>query len=126
MSDFEKARRELLEAGRNLWLAGLGAVAGVEEGSRSWFDRMVERGRPIEERQRRTLDAIGGRTAETVREMGRLFQDTVDYETRSVLKRLGVMTREDVTVLAARIDTLAKRIDELAALRQSAARNSQQ
>lgn len=124
-SGFEKARRELLDAGRNLWLASLGAVAEVEEGSRSWFDRMVERGRPIEDRQRRTFDEIGGRTATTVREMGQLFQDTVDYETRSVLKRLGVMTREDVTVLAARIDTLAKRIDELAALREIAAQNSQ-
>lgn len=120
MSGFEKARRELLDAGRNLWWAGLGAVAGVEEGSRSWFDRMVERGRPIEERQRHAFDEIGGRTATTVREMGQLFQDTVDYETRNVLKRLGVMTREDVTVLAARIDTLAKRIDELAALRETA------
>ncbi|HEX7181312.1 MAG TPA: phasin family protein [Thermoanaerobaculia bacterium] len=120
MSGFEKARRELLDAGRNLWWAGLGAVAGVEDGSRSWFDRMVERGRPIEKRQRQTIDELSGRTATTVREMSQLFQDTVDYETRKVLKRLGVMTREDVTVLAARIDTLAKRIDELAALRETA------
>ena len=123
MSGFEKARRELLDAGRNLWWAGLGAVAGVEDGSRSWFDRMVERGRPIEKRQRQTIDELSGRTATTVREMGQLFQDTVDYETRNVLRRLGVMTREDVTVLAARIDTLAKRIDELAALRQTAAQS---
>lgn len=119
-SGFEKARRELLDAGRNLWWAGLGAVAEVEEGGRSWFDRMVERGRPIEQRQRKAFEEIGDRTAETVREMGKLFQDTVDYETRNVLKRLRVMTREDVTVLSARIDTLAKKIDELAVSRAAA------
>ena len=121
--DFDRARRELREAGRNLWLAGLGAVAEVEEGSRDWhqlFDRLVERGRPVDERQRKAFEEIGDRTAETVREMGKLFQDTVDYETRNVLKRLRVMTREDVTVLSARIDTLAKKIDELAVSRAAA------
>lgn len=107
-----------MSAGRNLWLAGLGAVAGVEEGSRDLFDRLVERGRPVDERQRSTLQGIGDRTGETLREMRQLFRETVDYEGKGVLKRLGVLTRDDVKVLAARIDTLARKIDELAAQRQ--------
>ena len=40
---FDRARRELREAGHNLWLAGLGAVSEVEEGRREWhqvFDRL--------------------------------------------------------------------------------------
>lgn len=88
-----------------------------------WFDRMVERGRPIEDRQRRTLEEIGGRTGCTVLEMKKLFEDTVEYESRNLLKRLGVMTRDDVTTLAARIDTLAVRIDELVASYQIAGRS---
>lgn len=81
----------------------------------NWFDRMVERGRPVEERQRRTLEELGGRTGATVREMKQLFDDTVEYETKGLLKRLGLMTRDDVRTLSARIDTLAVRVEELVA-----------
>jgi poly(hydroxyalkanoate) granule-associated protein len=112
---FDKARRELVSAGRNLWLASLGAVAKAEEGGRDLFDRLVERGRPLEERQRHALDTMGDRTQERVRELGKLVQDTVEYETKGVLKRFGMLTKDDVKVLAARLDTLSHKIDELAA-----------
>jgi poly(hydroxyalkanoate) granule-associated protein len=121
---FDRARRELREAGRNLWLAGLGAVAEVEEGSREWhqvFDRLVERGRPVDERQRKALEEIEERTGTTVREMKKLFEDTVQYESKSLLERFGLMTRDDVKVLAARIDALATKVDELVASYEIAA-----
>jgi len=112
---FDKARQELRDAGRNLWLAGLGAVAEVEEGSREVFDRMAKRGRPVEKRQRKAFKELGERTGTTVREMKKLFEDTLEYETKSLLKRLGLMTRDDVTALGARIDTLAAKVGELVA-----------
>jgi polyhydroxyalkanoate synthesis regulator phasin len=126
---FDRARRELREAGRNLWLASLGAVAEIEEGTSAWhqvdwqqmFDRLVERGRPVDERQRKTLEEIEGRTGTTVREMKKLFEDTVQYESKSLLERFGLMTRDDVKVLAARIDTLAAKVDELVASYEIAA-----
>lgn len=117
---FEKARRELASAGRNLWLAGLGVVAEAEAGGRDLFDRLVERGRPLEERQRKTLEKAGEKTNETVRELGKLVQDTMGHETRGVLKRLGLLTRDDVATLAARLDTLSKKIDELSARQEKA------
>jgi poly(hydroxyalkanoate) granule-associated protein len=123
---FDRARRELREAGRNLWLAGLGAVAEAGEGTREWhqrFDRLVERGRPVDERQRKALEEIEGRTGTTVREMKKLFEDTVQYESKSLLERLGLMTRDDVKVLAARIDTLAAKVDELVAGYEIAGKN---
>jgi len=116
---FDKAVRELRDTGRALWLAGLGAVAEVEEESRvvldQWIDRMAEKGRSVDERQRKALHEIGERTGTTVREMKKLLDDTVQYEAKTLLKRLGLMTREDVAVLAARIDTLAVKVDELVA-----------
>ena len=117
---FDKARRELVSAGRNLWLASLGAVAKAEEGGRDLFDRLVERGRPLEKRQRHALDTMGDRTQERVRELGKLVQDTVEYETKGVLKRFGMLTKDDVKVLAARLDTLSHKIDELAAKQEIA------
>jgi len=126
---FDRARRDLLAAGRNLWLAGLGAVAAIAEadqGSRELFDRLVERGRPLEEEQRKTFRELGDRTEETVREMRKLFRETVEYEGKGVLKKLGVLTRDDLKVLATRIDTLSQKIDELTAQRQSVAAASSQ
>ena len=126
---FDRVRQDLLAAGRNLWLAGLGAIAAITEadqGSRELFDRLVERGRPLEEQQRKAFRELGDRTEETVLEMRKLFQETVEYEGKGVLKKLGVLTRDDLKVLAARIDTLSQKIDELTAQRQSAAAASAQ
>lgn len=86
-----------------------------------WFDRLVERGRPIGERQRKAFEEAGERTGTTVREMKKLFEDTLQYESTTLLKRLGLMTRDDLKLLAARIDSLAVKVDELVASYEIAA-----
>jgi len=50
--------RELLNAGRNLLLAGIGAVVEADNASLKLFDRLVERGRPLDERQRKAAEAF--------------------------------------------------------------------
>lgn len=112
---------KLFAAGRSLWLAGLGAVAEMEEGSRELFDRLVERGKPLEEKQKKAAEAVSERAQRTARELGKLVQDTVAYESRGMLKRLNVMTTEDLKVLSSRLNTLSKKIDEYAARREAAA-----
>jgi poly(hydroxyalkanoate) granule-associated protein len=105
---------KLKSAGRSLWLASLGVVAEVEEGGRDLFGQLVERGRPFEERQRKALEQVGDRTGEAVREATQLVQDTVEFETKGVLKKLGLLTREDVQILTARLETLSRKLDDLA------------
>ena len=112
--------RELLNAGRNLWLASLGAIAEVEEGGGKLFDRLVERGRPLDERQRKTVEAFTDSANGALREAGKLFQDTVEYESRQVLKKMGILTHDDLKVMSARLDILARQIDEYAAAREVA------
>jgi poly(hydroxyalkanoate) granule-associated protein len=111
----ESGLEKLKSAGRSLWLAGLGAVAEVEESGRDLFDHLVERGRPFEEKQRQALEKAGDKTQETVRELSTLVQDTVEFETKGVLKKLGLLTRDDVKILSARLDTLSRKLDELSA-----------
>jgi poly(hydroxyalkanoate) granule-associated protein len=108
-----------LGAGRTLWLAGVGAVAEVGEGGLGMFDRLVERGRPVEQRGKRLVDAVTGRAGRTVREAGQVLQDTVGHESRGVLKRLNVMTSEDVQILSTRIQTLSRKVDEAVARREA-------
>lgn len=109
----------LLSAGRSLWLAGVGVVAEVEEGTRELFDRLVERGRPVEERQKKAVEAVTEKARGTALGFSQLVQDTVEYESRQMLKRLNLMTREDVKLLSARMETLSKKIDEYTARRQA-------
>jgi len=127
MSNAQHAQRDsndsfgkLLAAGRNLWLAGLGAIAEVEAEGRELFDRLVERGRPVEARQRQAAESAAGQASKAVRGFGKRLQDTVEHESRGMLKRLNVMTREDVKVLSTRLTALSKKIDEVAARRQAA------
>lgn len=119
--DMGKALDRLTGVGRNLWLAGVGAVAEVTEAGRDTFDRLVERGRPIEEKQKQMVQKVTGRATQTVREAGKLVQDTVEYESRGMLKRLNVMTREDVKVLSSRLNSLSKKVDEVVARRKATA-----
>jgi poly(hydroxyalkanoate) granule-associated protein len=119
-SGFGRARQELLNAGRNLWLASLGALVEADEASIRLFDRLVERGRPLDERQRKTVEAFTDRANGAMREAGKLFQDTVEYETKQVLKKIGVLTRDDLRTLSARLDILSKQIDEYAAAKAAA------
>jgi poly(hydroxyalkanoate) granule-associated protein len=121
-SGFDK----LLAAGRNLWLAGLGAVAEVEEEGRGLFDRLVERGRPVEGKQKKLAETLTGtiteRANKAARELGKLVEETVEFESRGVLRKLNLMTREDVKILSARLETLSKKIDEYAVRREAAAK----
>lgn len=110
-------------AGRNLWLAGLGAVAEVEEGGREIFGRLVERGRPLEGKlegtQKKLADTVTGKATKAARELGKLVEETVEFESRGMLKKLNLMTREDVKILTARLETLSKKLDEYAVRREA-------
>ncbi len=120
MSEAQMDRtNKLFAAGRNLWLAGLGVVAEVEEGTVSLFDRLIEKGRPVEQRQKKAAEAVAEKAKGTAMGLTQLVQDTVEYESRQMLKRLNVMTREDVKILSARLETLSRKLDEYAERRQA-------
>jgi poly(hydroxyalkanoate) granule-associated protein len=117
--DSSKPLDRLVATGKSLLLAGVGAVAEVREGGIEMFDRLVERGKPLEAKQKQAAGAVVERATQAVRGAGQLVQDTVEFESRGLLKRMNVMTREDVKVLSARITTLSKKVDEVVAKRQA-------
>jgi len=121
MEQVDSGLGKLRAAGRNLWLAGLGAVAEVEEGGRELFDHLVERGRPVEGKQKKLAETITERATKAARDLGKLVEETVELESRGMLKKLNLMTREDVKILTARLESLTKKIDEYAVRRETAA-----
>jgi polyhydroxyalkanoate synthesis regulator phasin len=89
----------------------------VEQGGRELFGQLVEKGRPVEEERKKRVEKIAGAAGQTVRGFTRLVEDTVAYESREMLKRFNVMTRDDVKVFSARLETLSRKIDEYAVRR---------
>lgn len=103
---------EVAEAGRSLWLAGLGAAKRAEEEGRDLFDTLVERGRKVEKRQFKSIDRTLADTGRRVRELSERVQTRVEGGFRGTLDRLGVATRDDLEALAGRLEALDRKLQQ--------------
>lgn len=118
---FDTLRQEVTEAGRTLYLAGLGAARRAEEEGRGLFDTLVERGRKVEKRQFKAIDRTLAETGRRVRDLSGRVQVRFEDRLRETLNRLGVATREDVQDLAGRLEALDRKVERIAAERHPAA-----
>jgi poly(hydroxyalkanoate) granule-associated protein len=116
----ETLQNELAERGRDVWLAGLGALATVEEEGNKLFRRLVERGESFEKERRQELKAAGeearrqrdealAQLEEAGEETQSLLLDTVN----AALERFGVPTRNEVDRLSKKVETLSRQVDDL-------------
>jgi hypothetical protein len=122
----ETVSRRARHAGRQLWLASLGAAASAAAGAprlavrgRWLVDRLVERGRPLAERQAaritarlERLESLGDHAGRTVQGAAILARETAEYETRRLLRRFELATAEDLRLLALRLEALDKKLDD--------------
>ncbi len=102
--------QELREAGRSLWLAGLGVVQVVDERGRELFAGLVERGQKLE------VPDIEGRLrseGEKLHELGLRVEHRLEERISRALERLGVPSRDDVKLLGERIDELTRKVESL-------------
>ena len=93
-----RAGREIAHAGRNVWLAGLGAVAEVGEGSRKLFGELVKKGRPVAARRRKQVASLAAEAGKKAKDLGQLAQDQAIYEGKRVLKALKVPGKQVMDV----------------------------
>jgi len=111
---------ELTKRGRDVWLAGLGALATVEEEGNKLFKRLVDRGEEFAEERREELKAAS-ETARDQRDEALAQIEEASEETRSLLmdtvntalERFGVPTRNEVDRLSDRVEKLAEQVDKL-------------
>lgn len=127
---FSEWQEELTESGRNIWLAGLGALATVEEEGSKLFNRFVERGKDFEERRQQDLEEVYQRAtsetvqmgeraaeaAEEVTEAGTSAQRTLMGAVTETMDRLGVPTRSRVDTLSEQVEDLSRKVEELTRL----------
>lgn len=120
-SQSETLQDELTERGREVWLAGLGALATVEEEGTKLFNRLVDRGQEFEEERRETLKEAtekareqGDEALAQLEEAGEETQSVLSDSVNSALERFGVPTRKEVDDLTDKVEHLSQQVDELA------------
>jgi poly(hydroxyalkanoate) granule-associated protein len=116
----ETLQDELTKRGRDVWLAGLGALATVEEEGNKLFKRLVDRGEEFEEERREELQAASEKAREQrdealaqIEEAGEETQSLLMDTVNTALERFGVPTRNEVDRLSEKVEKLSKQVDKL-------------
>ena len=119
-NDVTRIGNEVKDAGRSVWLAGLGAFSEAESQGRAFFDSLVEKGRKTQDARKKDLeDALSG-TNKRIRRVGEWFTGTAEQAvdrvsglTNETLQRFGVPTYEDIRTLNERVAELNRKVEAL-------------
>lgn len=117
----ETLKNELTERGREVWLAGLGALATVEEEGTKLFNRLIDRGQKFEEERRTELEEATEKARKQrdealaqIEEAGEETQSVLSESVNSALEQFGVPTRTEVDDLAEKVEHLSQQVEKLA------------
>lgn len=105
--------RQMAGMGRDVWLAGLGAVATVEEEGSSLFTTLVRRGEKVESAGRKRLGAVRDDLTVRQKSLTHAVEETVYEPMLKAMSRFGVPTRGEIRDLSAKVDALTKHVDML-------------
>jgi poly(hydroxyalkanoate) granule-associated protein len=119
-----KMPKEIVEsvstASREVWLAGLGALATVEEQGTTLYDtlvqqgeKLVERGEGMEKRGRKQLDVLKDEVSERRHAAAEKVETQVYEPMVETLRKLGIPTRAEVQTLSAKVESLTERVNLL-------------
>lgn len=103
------------ESARNIWLAGVGALATAEDEGGKYFDTLVKKGASYEKKNKTRLEKALANVKD-VREdvsevFGKAFQP-LNKAMEATLHRLGVPTRKEITTLSKRVEELTKAVEK--------------
>ncbi|HEX5725812.1 MAG TPA: phasin family protein [Longimicrobiaceae bacterium] len=109
-------------AGRDAWLAGLGALATVESESTALYDRLVkqgetlvERGEALEQRGKRRFETLKDEVETRREEVAEKVETAVYDPMAEALRKLGIPTRAEVRRLSRQVEGLTERVNLLIA-----------
>jgi poly(hydroxyalkanoate) granule-associated protein len=112
---------ELSQRGREVWLAGLGALATVEEEGSKLFGNLVDRGKEFEQERRTELEKATQKAREQrdealsqLEEAGEETQSLLFNTINSALERFGVPNQTEIDRLSNKVDKLSQQVDALA------------
>jgi poly(hydroxyalkanoate) granule-associated protein len=120
----KKLQDDLKESAHRIWLAGLGALAAAEQEGVKVFNRLVDRGRDFESRNKGDFKEQVDRAKEQAKEqMGQAkakveetmdsWSEKLDDTLTAAMHRLGVPTREEIRTLTQRVEELNAKVEQL-------------
>jgi len=119
-TDTDALQDELTKRGREVWLAGLGALATVEEEGSKLFNRLVDRGQEFEEERKDEIEDVSEKARKQrnealaqIEEAGEETRTLLTNTVNRALERFGVPTRSEVDRITERVETLSRQVDEL-------------
>jgi len=113
IEDVKKIGDDVKNAGRNVWLAGLGVVAYAEEETRGLFARLVDKGQSFEKSERNVVARKVDEVADKAKEMGKNVGERVQGGFQTVLHRAGVPTSDEIHTLIQRVETLTSKVEKM-------------
>lgn len=105
--------KQMVGVGRDVWLAGLGAVATVEEEGTTLFTTLVKRGEELEGAGRKRLSAVRTGLTDRQKSLTQTVEETVYEPLLKAMSRFGVPTRGEIKDLTAKVDALTHQVDLL-------------
>lgn len=116
----KKLQDDLKESAYRVWLAGLGALAAAGEEGAKAFNRLVDRGREMEDRSKDDFKVQADKAKEQfdkakVKAEGQWeeWSDKLDEVLTRSLHRLGVPTRDEIRTLTQRVEELTSKVEGL-------------
>ena len=101
---------------REVWLAGLGALATVEKEGARLFNTLVERGQGMEAEGKSRIESTKENLSARQKETAGRLEENVYGSVRTAMERLGVPTRTEMDALSKQVDVLSKKLDALTAM----------
>ena len=117
---FEKTQevsRKALDAGREVWLAGLGTVLTVGDEGRKMFDVLVKEGERLQSRQKANVTKSVEKLSNRVKAVGGQVQTGVQDAMAATLHRMDIPTHGDIQTLLSRVEQLSAKVRTLNATR---------
>jgi len=105
---------------REVWLAGLGALASVEEEGSKVFNKLVDKGSEFEERGKKQLDETYDEISDSYKKLESKLrttfsraEDDLDENLQELVHKMGVPTQDEIKELTAQVEKLITKVDVL-------------
>lgn len=109
----DKTREEISQAGREVWLASLGAVSVIEKEGRSVFEMLVQKGKTFETREMSVIEGMIDQATGQVRAIGKDVEGRLQNTSKAVLQRFGVPSHAEINALIARVEQLTAKVESI-------------
>ena len=124
MSTKKKQEKSVIDSlsgkAREVWLAGLGALASVEQEGTKVFKSLVDKGEDFEKRGKDQIDELYTDVSDKYKQLeGKVkskfskAEDELDENLQELIHKMGVPTQDEIKELTTQVEKLVKKVDAL-------------